>query len=102
MPLSDIACKRAKPKDKPYRLSDGDGLYLRVQTNGSKLWQLRYLYLDKENILSFGQYPLVSLLGARGKRDEAKKLLIAGIDPAARRKQEKITAITEARGACAA
>lgn len=97
MPLSDFACKNAKPKDKPYRLADGDGLYLLVQKSGSKLWQLRYRYLEKENILSFGKYPLVSLLDARGKRDEAKRLLIAGINPSTKRKEAKITAITQAR-----
>ena len=97
MPLSDLTCKNAKPKDKPYRLADGDGLYLLVQKGGSKLWQLRYRYLDKENILSFGKYPLVSLLDAREKRDEAKRCLIAGINPSARRKAEKIAAVTEAR-----
>ncbi|MFD9900932.1 tyrosine-type recombinase/integrase [Mesorhizobium sp. NPDC059025] len=97
MSLSDFACKNAKSKDKPYRLADGDGLYLLVQKSGSKLWQLRYRYLDKENILSFGKYPLVSLLDAREKRDEAKRLLIAGINPSTKRKEEKIAAITEAR-----
>ncbi|WP_352575132.1 tyrosine-type recombinase/integrase [Mesorhizobium australicum] len=97
MSLSDFACKNAKPKDKPYRLADGDGLYLLVRNNGSKLWQLRYRYLEKENILSFGKYPLVSLLDARGKRDDAKRLLIAGINPSTKRKEEKTAAITEAR-----
>lgn len=97
MPLSDFACKNARPKDKPYRLADGDGLYLLVQKGGSKLWQLRYRYLDKENILSFGKYPLVSLLDAREKRDQAKRHLLAGINPSARRKEEKTAAITEAR-----
>jgi integrase len=97
MPLSDFACKNAKPKAKPYRLADGDGLYLLVQKSGSKLWRLRYRYLEKENILSFGKYPLVSLLDAREKRDEAKRLLIAGINPSTRRKEEKIAAVTEAR-----
>jgi integrase len=97
MPLSDFACKNAKPKDKPYRLADGDGLYLLVQKNGSRLWQLRYRYLEKENVLSFGKYPLVSLLDARERRDDAKRLLITGIDPSAQRKEEKVTALTEAR-----
>ncbi|MEV8879847.1 integrase arm-type DNA-binding domain-containing protein [Mesorhizobium ciceri] len=95
MSLSDFACKNAKPKDKPYRLADGDGLNL-VRNNGSKLWQLRYRYL-RRNILSFGKYPLVSLLDARGKRDDAKRLLIAGINPSTKRKEEKTAAITEAR-----
>jgi hypothetical protein len=97
MSLSDFACKNAKPKVRPYRLTDGDGLYLLVQKNGSKLWQLRYRYLEKENILSFGKYPLVSLLDARERRDDAKRLLIAGINPSAKRKEEKVTARTEAR-----
>ncbi|WP_352732127.1 tyrosine-type recombinase/integrase [Mesorhizobium australicum] len=97
MSLSDLACKNAKSKGKPYRLADGDGLYLLVQKNGSKLWQLRYRYLEKENILSFGKYPLVSLLDARGKRDDAKRSLIAGINPSTKRKEEKIAAIAEAR-----
>ncbi|WP_327626249.1 Arm DNA-binding domain-containing protein, partial [Aurantimonas sp. A3-2-R12] len=87
MPLSDFACKNAKPKLKPYRLADGDGLYLLVQKSGSKLWQLRYRYLEKENILSFGKYPLVSLLDAREKRDDAKRLLVAGINPSTKRKE---------------
>jgi len=58
---------------------------------------LRYRYLEKENILSFGKYPLVSLLDAREKRDNAKRLLIGGINPSSKRKEEKIAAITEAR-----
>ncbi|MBD1549341.1 tyrosine-type recombinase/integrase [Roseibium aggregatum] len=97
MALSDFACKNAKAKDKPYRLSDGDGLYLLVQKTGSKLWQLRYRFREKENILSFGKYPLVSLLDARQKRDDAKKLLLEGINPAEKRKADKVAAVTEAR-----
>jgi hypothetical protein len=97
MSLSDFACKNAKPKDKPYRLADGDGLYLLIQKSGSKLWQLRYRYQEKENILSFGKYPLVSLLDARERRDDAKRLLIAGINPSTKRKEEKVTALAEAR-----
>jgi integrase len=97
MSLSDFACKNAKPKDKPYRLADGDGLYLLIQKSGSKLWQLRYRYQEKENILSFGKYPLVSLLNARERRDDAKRLLIAGINPSTKRKEERATALVEAR-----
>ncbi|MDB5556180.1 MAG: symbiosis island integrase [Rhizobium sp.] len=97
MSLSDIACKNAKAKEKQYRLADGDGLHLLVQTNGSKLWQLRYRYLEKENILSFGKYPIVTLAEARAKRDEAKKLLANGVNPSAKRKEEKINAATSAR-----
>lgn len=97
MALSDFALKNAKPREKPYRLTDGDGLHLLVQPNGSKLWQLRYRFLEKENVLSFGKYPVVSLFDARRKRDDAKRLLAAGKNPAAERRRQKLTALTEAR-----
>lgn len=97
MPLSEFAAKNAKPKDKPYKVADSGGLYLNIQPNGSKLWRMKYRFAEKEKVLSFGPYPLVTIAEARGKRDEAKKLLLAGIDPSAKRKEEKIAAITEAR-----
>ncbi len=89
MALSDFALRRAKPREKPYRLSDGDGLHVLVQPGGSKLWQLRYKHRQKENILSFGKYPIVTLADARRKRDDAKRLLSEGIDPAAKREADK-------------
>jgi len=97
MPLSDFALKHAKPKEKAYRLSDGDGLYLLVQPNGSKLWQLRYRFLEKENVLSFGKYPHLSLLDARGKRDEARRQLAKGVNPSAQRRDDKAAALTASR-----
>ena len=83
MALSDLTVRKAKPREKAYRLSDGDGLHLLVRPNGSKLWQLRYKFQKKENVLSFGPYPHVSLLDARRKRDDAKRLLYKEINPAA-------------------
>lgn len=62
----------AKPKEKPYKLSDGGGLYLEVTTNGSRYWRLKYRYAGKEKRLAFGVYPEVSLAQAREKRDAAK------------------------------
>lgn len=97
MGLSDFALRNAKPRGRAYRLADGDGLNLLVQPGGSKLWQLRYRFLGKENILSFGPYPLVTLVEARQKRDAAKKLLLNGTDPAAQRKLDQIAAETSAR-----
>ena len=90
MALSDFALKSAKPREKPYRIADGDGLHLLIQPSGSKLWQLRYRFLDKENVLSFGKYPTVSLSDARRKRDEAKRLLEDGMNPSESRRQVKI------------
>lgn len=97
MPLSEFAAKNAKPKEKPYKLADSGGLYLYVQPAGSKLWRLKYRFAEKEKVLAFGPYPLLTIAEARGKRDEAKKLLLSGVDPSAKRKEEKIAAVTAAR-----
>ncbi len=97
MRLSEFAIRKAKPKEKPYRLSDGGGLHLLVQPSGGKLWQMRYRYGGKENVLSFGPYPLVTLANARQKRDEAKQLLLEKVDPAKQRRQDQIAAETLAR-----
>ena len=81
MALSDVACRGAKPGDKPYRKGDGGGLSLLVQPNGSKLWQWAYRYEGKQRTLSIGAYPLISLADARAKRDEGRRRLAAGEDP---------------------
>jgi integrase len=88
-PLTDSALKVAKPKDKPYKLSDGQGLYLEVMPIGSKLWRLKFRFNGKENRLSLGAYPNVPLQQARRKRDEARQLLAEGKDPSAERLAEK-------------
>lgn len=54
MKLTDQACKSAKPKDKTYKIADGGGLYLEVTTKGSKLWRLKYRFLQKQKKLSIG------------------------------------------------
>jgi integrase len=92
MALSHFAIVKAKPKDRPYKIADGDGLHLLIQPGGSKLWRFRYRFGRRENMLALGTYPAVSLLDARGRRDEARKTLATGVDPAAKRKQEKIAA----------
>ncbi len=97
MALSDFSLRGAKPRARPYRLPDGGGLNLLVQPNGSRLWQLRYRYLGKENVLSFGPYPLLSLAKARDKRDAARRLLLDGVDPAAQKKFDRIALEAAAR-----
>lgn len=97
MPLSEFGVKAAKPKEKPYKLADSGGPYLLVQPNGSKLWRLKYRYAEKEKTLAFGPYPLITIAEAREKRDQAKKLLLNGVDPSAKRQEEKIAAATSAR-----
>ncbi|HGM4921991.1 MULTISPECIES: tyrosine-type recombinase/integrase [Serratia] len=89
MPLTDVKVRTAKPQDKPYKLADGGGLYLLVNTNGSRYWRLKYRVMGREKLLSIGVYPDISLAVARQKRDEARKVLAEGNDPSAVKKAEK-------------
>ena len=95
--LSDLAIRAAKPREKPYKLSDGGGLHLLVQPSGGKLWRLKYRFGGKEKLLSFGAYPALALAVARQKRDEAKKQLVLGTDPAVQKKFDKLAAAAAAR-----
>ncbi len=89
-PLTDIQVRNAKPKDKPYKLADGGGLYVEVMPTGSKLWRLKFKQANgKEGRLAFGSYPEVSLMAAREKRDVAKRQKAGGIDPGQARRIEK-------------
>ncbi|MFP5431467.1 MAG: tyrosine-type recombinase/integrase, partial [Gammaproteobacteria bacterium] len=89
MPLTDTALKTAKPQEKPYRLSDSGGLYIEVAPSGGKWWRLKYRFEGKEKRLSLGTYPEVSLKDARERRDEARKLVAAGVDPSVHRQATK-------------
>lgn len=82
MPLTDTDCRHAKRRESPYKMTDGEGMYLFIQPNGSKLWRMAYRYGGKQKTLAFGVYPYVSLSDARRKRTEAKTTLAAGKDPA--------------------
>jgi len=92
MALTDTQIRKAKAGDEAYRMTDGNGLYLWVTPAGGKLWRWKYRHAGKEKLMSFGKYPSVSLLEAREKRSEASKLLAAGLDPMAQRKEEKAEA----------
>lgn len=87
--LTDLAVRAAKPKAKPYKMSDGGGLYLLVTPTGSRWWRLKFRIDGKEKALSLGIYPEVPLTLARERRDEARKLLASDIDPSEKRKSEK-------------
>jgi hypothetical protein len=71
MALSDIKTKNAKAKAAPYKLTDGDGMYLQVQPNGSKYWRFNYRFAGKQKTLALGTYPAVGLSSARKKRHAA-------------------------------
>lgn len=87
--LSDTAIRTAKPTEKPYKLADEKGLFLLISPNGSKYWRLKFRIDGKEKLLSFGVYPDTGLKETRAKRDEARKLLAAGIDPSENKKAQK-------------
>lgn len=112
--LTDLECRSAKPRDKPYKLADERGLFLLVTPKGFKWWRLRYVWQGKDQLLSLGVYPEVPLAGrklsasereagkpdrikgARELRDEARELLAAGINPSHQKQQarEAVAAIT--------
>ncbi|MDR4652705.1 MAG: integrase arm-type DNA-binding domain-containing protein, partial [Nitrosomonas sp.] len=89
MKLTDPIIKAAKPKEKPYKLSDGQGLTLLIQPNGSKWWRYRYRINGKEKMLSIGTYPDVTLKKAREMRVTADDLLKQSIDPSLHRQEQK-------------
>jgi integrase len=89
MPLSETAIRNAKISKKPTKMSDGRGLYLIVNPNGSKWFRFKYRFGGKEKGLSLGVYPDVELKKARKRRDEARQLLADGIDPGVNRKATK-------------
>jgi integrase len=93
MSLTDAAARNAKPREKSYKLSDSNGLYLQVEPNGSKLWRLKYRFNEKEKRLAFGVYPEVTLAQAREHQLEARRLLSSGVDPGEYKKQTKRAAI---------
>lgn len=93
MPLTNTAIRNAKPSEKPIKLFDGGGLFLLITSGGGKLWRLKYRYGGKEKLISLGSYPEVALSDAREKREQAKKLLAADIDPSEQRKAVKTSKI---------
>lgn len=96
MALTAIAIKSAKGRRKPYKLTDGDGLYLAVMPNGSRYWRMNYRFLGKQKTLSFGVWPDTGLADARAQRDAARKLLARGGDPGEQIKLDRIAATVAA------
>ena len=87
--ITDVALRKAKPQDKPYKIAAGNGLYLLVKPIGSKLWRWKYRIAGKEKLLALGAYPVVSLQDARQRHGEARQLLAQGQDPSELRKAQK-------------
>lgn len=79
--LTDKAVRAAAPKEKRYKISDGNSLPLHVSKKGRKTWRFKFRFGNKEQLLILGTYPDISLADARERRNEARKLLRAGRDP---------------------
>ena len=101
--LTDTKIKASKPSEKPYKLADGEGLYLYVTPTGARLWRFKYRYAGKEKLAAFGGYQPgssnhVSLSEARSRLTEAKRQLRDGIDPSAAKQAEKAARIDREAG----
>ncbi|RZI57603.1 MAG: DUF4102 domain-containing protein, partial [Zymomonas sp.] len=84
--LNDARLRAAKPREKAYKLTDGHRLYALITPSGGKLWRWGYAYNGKQKCMALGAYPMVTLVEARAKRDEALAILKKGRDPAVARK----------------
>jgi integrase len=87
--LTDTKVRKAKPAAKMYRMSDGHGLYMQVQPNGTKCWHYGYRFEGKQRLLSLGTYPVVTLAAAREAHIDARRRLATGINPAAEKRVQK-------------
>ena len=96
MALTAVAINKAKGRAKPYKLTDGDGLFLYVTPNGGRYWRMNYRHMGKQKTLAFGVYPDTGLAEAREQRDAARKVLARGNDPAEQIKLDKLAATVAA------
>ena len=102
MALSDTAIRAAKPRQAQYKLFDDGGLFMIVRPSGGKLWRLKYRYLGKEQQLTIGRYPDTGLKAARERRDEARRIIAAGGNPALEKKRAAVAATLSAANTFAA
>jgi integrase len=91
--LSKLLIDKTKHGCRTKRLADGRGMYLEISPSGGKWWRLKYRIDGKEKRISLGVYPDVGLADARDKREAARKLIAAGIDPADQRKAIQVAEV---------
>jgi integrase len=87
--LSDAKARNAKPRTRPYKITDGEGLFLLITPSGGKYWRLKYFFCGKEKLLALGVYPEINLAEARERRAQARKVLATGSDPGETKKEAK-------------
>src|ERR1700755_2645910 len=97
--LTDLLVRKAKARERAYKLPRERGLWVQVNPNGSKWWRLSYVFQGREKLISLGTYPDVSLELARQRRDDARRLLAVGQDPRAVPEGEKAAGIGGAANA---
>lgn len=97
MALTNIQINKAKPRNKPYKLSDAGGMYILIHPNGSKYWRLKYRLHGKEKAFALGVYPNIPLVEARELREKVKKEIKAGVDPVRKRREQKYHALLESK-----
>jgi integrase len=90
--LTQVAIRALKPREKPYRVTDGNSLYLLVRPGGSLHWVYRYRIAGKEQSLSYGRYPEVTAAEAREKHQAARRQVRDGRDPGAERQAARARA----------
>lgn len=90
--LTTTKVAAAKPREKPYPLTDGGGLFLEVLPTGAKTWRYSYLFGGKRRKVTIGPYPAISIPEARDKHAELRKVLVNGADPARKKQQDKAEA----------
>ena len=94
--LTDIQCRKAIAKERPYKLPDGKGLHLYVTPTGFKSWRFKYRIGKIEKQIVIGPYPDVTIVAARQERDRFREQLRTNLDPTVVRKQEQAAARLEA------
>ncbi|KAK6030298.1 site-specific recombinase, phage integrase family [Ostertagia ostertagi] len=93
--LTAIACEKAKPTEKPYKLADSGGLYLLVSQAG-RYWRWDYRFAGKRKTMALGVYPEVTLAAARDSHTKARAVLRDGMDPMTEKQAAKRKAATDA------
>jgi len=93
--LTDIAIRNLPPVEGQAKKADGEGLFLHLQGK-RRTWRMAYRFAGKQRTITFGEYPDVSLTEARRRRDAAKALLDAHVDPVVHAQQEAARAVVAA------
>ena len=88
--LTDLTAKKAKPREKQYRLCDQHGLYLQVEPSGAKYWRHNYRHHGKQKTLALGVYPNITLEAARKRHNESWEMLAHGVDPGAEKRIKRL------------